>query len=131
MTEPVDRPEPEFDDPDATVSVWHAGDVTSELSPAEGITTSAATASSPSSSTESLPGYWQPDTRLSGRVNAPVRPPRSAESRAWWIAAIIVFTALLIAVGLWLAALWIQSNDEPDAPDQAGMVTAVVEVPVI
>ncbi len=66
-------------------------------------------------------GLWEPGPRLAARVPAvpAVRASRRGGS-GWFIAALIIATAIVIAVGLWLAA---SSTDEDAAVD---VIAAVV-----
>lgn len=119
MSEPAD----EDLDPDATISVWHTTDVTSELTPGTDDANGADRAEAAPS------GYWQPGTRLSSRVSTPVATARSVETRAWWIAGLIIIVALLVAVALWLVALRIQSGDntpDDDSDQSSGPVPASI-----
>lgn len=77
--------------------------------------------------------YWRPGARLDGRVESPRRRLESPGSnRPWWIAGIIVIAALIVAIGLWLTAVWIQSQpDEPETEepteDAQGIPTLLTE----
>lgn len=122
MSDPVDE---DFD-PDATISIWHTADVTSEIAPRSGDASDSSNGGDSVASAEAAPsGYWQPGTRLSSRVSTPVATPRSVETRAWWIAGLIIIVALLVAVALWLVALRIQSGDN-DSDDGSGQSSSSV-----
>lgn len=74
--------------------------------------------------------YWKPGVRLSTRVEAPRRAAVPASSRRpWWIAAVIIVGALIIAIALWLAALWAQNRSADDSTDLAGADVSLVVRP--
>lgn len=71
--------------------------------------------------------YWQPRTRLATRLEPSRRQPTLAQSnRQWWIAGLIVVGAIIVAIALWLAALWAQGRDDADVEPESA-----VEAPVL
>ena len=76
--------------------------------------------------------YWQPRTRLATRLEPSRRAPTAAGSnRNWWIAGLIVVGAIIVAIALWLAALWAQGRDdggdEPEAAATAQTTAMIVD----
>jgi len=62
------------------------------------------------------PSSWQPGSRLSTRVNPnPVPVLRKSSDRGMVVAAVILVVALLVAIGLYLVANAIVSDDGPTA----------------
>ena len=82
-------------------------------------------------STVAPENYWRPRTRLSTRLEPSRRTPTTARSnRQWWIAGLIVVGAIIVAVALWLAALWAQGReDSPDSETDEAAASLVIEVP--
>ena len=111
------------DDPEDLTSAAPT-DLTVELRPEHG--DDEAVADDEFEATVAPADYWQPRTRLATRLEPSRRQPTAARSnRQWWIAALIVVGAVIVAIALWLAALWAQGRDDADVePESAVEVTA-------
>lgn len=72
--------------------------------------------------------YWSPGSRLVSRIATTPGVRRStARSSGLLLAAAIVVLAVLIAVGLWLVAVWARADDNGD-DSEATAVTPVTLV---
>lgn len=69
---------------------------------------------------ESQAEYWSPSARLGARTpTAPIVRQGATRKSGALLAVAILLLAALIAVGLWLAALWARSADEPTSVEDA------------
>jgi len=88
------------------------GSTAEPLAPAAGIARTEPASAAPVEAARADSGHWQPGSRLSARVNpnpAPVR--RKSSDRGLIVAAVILVVALLVAIGLYLVANAVVSDD--------------------
>lgn len=72
-------------------------------------------------------GYWSPGARLvARRTTTPTVRRTGTGGSGILLALAILLLAALIAVGLWLAALWAQSNDD-ESPEET---SAAISLPI-
>jgi len=74
-------------------------------------------------------GYWSPGARLVARsTTAPTVRRNTARSSGLLLAAAILLLAALIAVGLWMVAVWARADDDGGETVNTGSITSNVSV---
>lgn len=74
-------------------------------------------------------GYWSPGARLVARSKtAPTVRRNTARSSGLLLAAAILLLAALIAVGLWMVAVWARADDDVGETVNSGLFTSNVSV---